>query len=184
MNQYSNMEQKNSFYFIVSELKISYTWTYTGPVPICLLSEYYQDSVLESMNIVLTPLIIWIYSNRVMTPFSHICIAHLRQTSFVFHPNEYESTCKFNIVCVSIHFATGTLHKSIGEYLGCKQIRNMHFRSLVQIEICFATCYFTPQTSSNPIVTLIQHWYYLIVLDIKFTSSLECSLVVTNASNL
>ena len=124
------------------------------------------------------------YSNRVMTPFSHICIAHLRQTSLLFHPNVHQSTCKFNTVWISIHFATGTLHKSIGEYLGCKQIQNMHFRSLVQIEICSATCYCTLQTSSNSIVTLIQHLYSLIVLDINFTGSLECSLVVTKASNL
>ena len=133
------------------------------------------------MNIVLTPLIIWIYSNQVMSPFSHICIPYLRQTSFLFHPNVHQSTCKFNTVWISIHFATGTLHKSIGEYLGCKQIQNMHFRSLVRIEICSAACCFT---SSNLIVTLIQHWYYFIVLDIKFTTSLEHSLVVTTASNL
>jgi len=95
-----------------------------------------------------------------------------------------QSTCKFYTVWVSIHFAIGTLHKSIKEHLGCKQIQNMHFRSMVHIEICSATCYFTPQTSTNPIMTLIQHWYYFIVLDIKFTTSFEYSLVVIKASKL
>jgi len=124
---------------------------------------------------------VWTQLKFPSQPYIH-CVNWTHQLHFHNH-SLLQSTCKVNKVWVSIQFTTGTLHKSVGEYLGCKQIQNMDFRSLVKIEICSATCYCTPQTSSNSIVTLIQHWYSLIVLDIKFTSSLQCSLVVTKASN-